>query len=107
MGAISKQVGRRIKALRVYHQLSQEQLAEQAGISAKYLGEVERGTGNISIEKLSDIAKALDLPVNALVDADHEQQHDELVNKIIAFTPKLSPKDAQIVYRLIKMLTGQ
>jgi len=48
-------------------QLSQEKLAEKADLSYKYLGEVERGQVNISLDSLTRIAKALGVRVRDLV----------------------------------------
>ena len=59
MSDIRKRLGQRIRSLRAELDLSQEQLAEKAGISAKYLGEVERGVGNISIDRLNGVAVGL------------------------------------------------
>jgi len=39
--------------------MSQEQLAERADLSPKYLGEVERGRVNISLDSLVRICQAL------------------------------------------------
>ena len=39
--------------------MSQEQLAERADLSPKYLGEVERGCVNISLDSLVRICQAL------------------------------------------------
>ncbi|MFN3477313.1 MAG: helix-turn-helix transcriptional regulator [Candidatus Methylomirabilales bacterium] len=36
-------LGRRIKALRVRRELTQEALGERAGLNYKYLGAIERG----------------------------------------------------------------
>lgn len=46
--------------------MSQEILAEKAELSPKYVGEVERGTVNISVDALVRIARALRLRVNDL-----------------------------------------
>jgi len=47
--------------------MSQEKLAEKADLSYKYLGEVERGYVNISLDSLMRIAKALGVHVRDLV----------------------------------------
>jgi transcriptional regulator with XRE-family HTH domain len=47
--------------------LSQEKLAEKASLSYKYLGEVERGYVNVSLDSLMRIAKALKVKLRDLV----------------------------------------
>src|SRR4051812_10319786 len=53
------QLGASIRMLRLEKGWSQEQLAERAGLSYKFVGEVERGVGNPSVETLFEIATAL------------------------------------------------
>jgi transcriptional regulator with XRE-family HTH domain len=52
-------VGQNIRARRKRAGLTQEQLAEKADLTYKYLGEVERGCVNVSLDSLMRIAKAL------------------------------------------------
>jgi transcriptional regulator with XRE-family HTH domain len=47
--------------------MSQEKLAEKADLSYKYVGEVERGCVNISLDSLVRIAKALKMKVRDVV----------------------------------------
>jgi transcriptional regulator with XRE-family HTH domain len=107
VGDANKQIGRRIRALRASRRLTLEKLAEMAKMSEKHLGKVERGTANPSIQCVTDIAEALGLPVSAIVEADHERTREDLIAEIIALVPELSRKDAQIVYRLVTMLTNR
>lgn len=51
-------VGRRIAEARAARQLTQEELAEELGVSIKYLQRVERGQ-NLSIRSLVQLANAL------------------------------------------------
>lgn len=60
-------VGQKIRAYRKKAGLSQEALAEKASLSYKYLGEVERGYVNVSLDSLMRIAKALKLKLSDLV----------------------------------------
>jgi transcriptional regulator with XRE-family HTH domain len=59
-------LGKTIRRYRERAGLTQEQLSEKADLSAKYLGEVERGLVNISVDALLRIANALGLTVNNL-----------------------------------------
>ena len=98
-------IGNRIKSLRVSRKLSQAQMAEASGVSSKYLGEAERGEANISIELIGRIAHALHVPMTDIMEHEHERPREELVSEIIRLAPRLNDKDAQIAYRMIKMLT--
>lgn len=60
-------VGEKIRVCRKQAGMSQEKLAEKADLSYKYLGEVERGYVNISLDSLMRIAKALGVHVRDLV----------------------------------------
>jgi transcriptional regulator with XRE-family HTH domain len=57
--AIRTRVGRAIRRIRLLRRLSQERLAELAGSSGKYLGQIERGQVNVSLDVLDRIATAL------------------------------------------------
>jgi transcriptional regulator with XRE-family HTH domain len=52
-------LGQRVRALRKGAKLSQEELAARAGLSANYVGEVERGERNPSALALFAVAKGL------------------------------------------------
>lgn len=52
-------VGKRLRELRKAKGLSQERLAELAGINPKYYSDVERGKRNITIKNLERIASQL------------------------------------------------
>ena len=60
-------VGQQIRFYRKEADLSQEELAEKADLSYKYVGEVERGLVNISLDSLMRIAKALRVKMNDLI----------------------------------------
>jgi DNA-binding XRE family transcriptional regulator len=59
-------VGLRIRGRRKQVGISQEQLAERAELSPKYLGEVERGSVNVSLDSLVRICKALAMRLGEL-----------------------------------------
>lgn len=62
----ARKLGARIRRLRVARSWTQEQLAEQAGVHYKYLGDVERGMRNPALFNIARIARALGVPVAAL-----------------------------------------
>ena len=56
-------MGKTIREYREKAAFTQEKLAEKADLTPKYLGEVERGLVNISVDALMRIAKALGVHV--------------------------------------------
>lgn len=67
---LQRQVGQRIRELREAHGLTQEGLGERASLSYKFIGEIERGSANPTIDTLSRLASALGVTVSDLVRDD-------------------------------------
>ncbi len=67
---IRRLVGRKIRLLRKSKGWSQEVLAESSGLSYKFIGEVERGTVNPSLDTLFSISTALQIEIVGLFSAD-------------------------------------
>jgi transcriptional regulator with XRE-family HTH domain len=51
--------GRRLRDLRTEQHLSQEELADKAGLDRTYISSCERGKRNISLENIYRLAEAL------------------------------------------------
>ena len=56
-----------VRRLRLAAALSQEKLAERAGLHWSYISQVERKKRNCTIVVLSKLAKALDIPPHQLL----------------------------------------
>ncbi len=67
-------LGVAIRALRVSRGLTQEQLAESAGLHTTYLSDVERGRRNIGVINLDRLAAALSVDLPTLMRAVEEQR---------------------------------
>ena len=65
-------VGKRVRQLRLQRKLNQEQLAERAGISASFLGHIERGSRKLSLDSFCRIARALGCSADALLPTEGE-----------------------------------
>ncbi|MCH1939887.1 helix-turn-helix domain-containing protein [Holdemania massiliensis] len=59
-------LGKRIRAIRRHRQMTQEQLAEAAGLSIPHLSNVENASTKLSLPKLTDIANALEVSLDEL-----------------------------------------
>lgn len=66
MSEISKLIGQRIRNYRTQKKLSQEKLAELSGCHHTYIGQVERGEKNATLESIEKIASALNVSLAQL-----------------------------------------
>ena len=93
MEDIRKGLGKRIRALRKSKTLTQELLGEKAGLSYKFVGEIERGEVNPSLDSLERIATALNVKVGDLfpIEAD--------------VFPQFSPQDLILIKKALRILS--
>ena len=61
-----KKFGKKIRRRRIKADFSQEKLAELSGLHRTYVGAVERGERNISLQNIKRIADALNIEVAKL-----------------------------------------
>lgn len=62
-----KLLGHRIQKLRGQASWSQEEFAAKCGINRSYMGRIERGELNLTLETLQKVARGLDETVSALL----------------------------------------
>lgn len=62
----------RLRQIRQLKGLSQEELADMAGLHRTYVGSVERSERNISIDNIERLAKALEVDIIELLKEDPE-----------------------------------
>ena len=60
-------IGKNVQEQRKVQQLSQEQLAELAGVHRTYIGMIERAEKNITLLNIEKIAKALKVNISVLI----------------------------------------
>ena len=64
---ILKEIGTRLREARRSRGWSRETLAAKAGLSSRFLVDVESGHGNIAFTRLNDLCVALDMPLVSLL----------------------------------------
>jgi len=65
--------GRRLRALRKLRMLTQEKLGEDAGVSGKLVGQIERGKGNPTLDVIVGLASGLDVAPAELLQFEEER----------------------------------
>lgn len=106
MGIFRERVGARIRQLRKAAGLTQERLARKAGMDYKYLGSVERGERNVTLENLERIVKALGVEPYELfafrAKASAKGGDELLTNLIRRSDPSLRPLIVDVVQILLQ-----
>jgi transcriptional regulator with XRE-family HTH domain len=72
MPTLRKKLGQAVRNLRTDAGYSQESFADACKVHRTYIGSVERGETNISLDNIERIAKTLKIPVSRLF-AEAEQ----------------------------------
>ena len=65
---ILKKFGQKVRQLRKDRNISQEELADKAGLHRTYIGMIERAEKNITLLNLEKIANALEVSIKDLFD---------------------------------------
>lgn len=63
---ITEIFGRQVKHFRKERRLSQEELAERCGLHSTYIGQIERGEKNVSLESIQKLSRGLGVPISKL-----------------------------------------
>lgn len=94
-----KLLGDRVRQARARRGMTRKQLARDSGVSERYLAQIESGEGNISVLVLRQLAKALNLSVDALL-LEGPEPPIELVHSI-EFLRGLSLDDLKLARQML------
>lgn len=69
-GDLQRLLGKRLREIRVERDLSQEKLADHLGFHRTYVGGIERGERNLSLQSVEELAALLGVaPLDLLTEA--------------------------------------
>jgi len=100
---VLRNLGKTVRQLRRQRQMTQEDLAEIAGVNVKHLGEVERGRGNPTLQFLSKIAGALGTELNDFFAAPQEETSSAMA-EITAQIRKLDQASVQKLHKILQVI---
>ncbi|WP_328801356.1 helix-turn-helix transcriptional regulator [Paenibacillus sp. LX16] len=107
MTKLRNSVGERIRTIRKAKGLTQQQLAELSGLDDAYIGSVERGERNFSIDTLEKVLTALNVTISELMFSKEHMAKDETirqeaVDEFVALTSRLNEEQISILRRVSK-----
>ena len=101
MSDIAKIIGQRIRNYRTQKGLSQEKLAELAGCHPTYIGQLERGEKNATLESVEKIASALDVSLSELFDKLGKTGGDDIAAKCYDLVASKSKAELAQLYKML------
>lgn len=96
-------LGAKIKAARKNQNITQEQLAESCGLSASYIGHIERGTRIPSLETLCKISSLLGISLDYML-LDSLPETENLFINISSSLVGKPPEKIESFIKTVKIL---
>lgn len=103
---VSGILGKRLRHLRKEKELTQEELAERAGVNSKYYVQVERGQRNVSVGCLQKIADGLGISLEDLFrfpgNRDLTKDEEEIIALVTRLITEGNKKSKNIVRAMLQ-----
>jgi XRE family transcriptional regulator, aerobic/anaerobic benzoate catabolism transcriptional regulator len=93
-------MGRRVRVARERRGMARKALSQSAGVSERYLAQLEAGEGNASVLLLRNVARALGVPLTELVDGTDNPVEHRLIRRFLERLPEHRLED--VVFRLMR-----
>ena len=102
MISIAKIIGQRIRNYRTQKGLSQEKLAELAGCHPTYIGQLERGEKNATLESVEKIASAMDISLSELFDKLGKSGGNNIAAKCYDLVASKNEAEQKQLYKMLQ-----
>jgi transcriptional regulator with XRE-family HTH domain len=109
MSKILDEIGIRIRTIRKHKGMTQDQLAEKAGLQDSYIGGVERGERNISLITLEKIINGLEITPSSLFqlnafDFEDESNKKKVLNNLSYQLQSMDIEQVILIHKIINNL---
>ena len=102
MSDVAKIIGQRIRNYRTQKGLSQEKLAELAGCHPAYIGQLERGEKNATLESVEKIASAMDISLSELFDKLGKSGGNNIAAKCYDLVASKNEAEQKQLYKMLQ-----
>ena len=102
MSDIAKIIGQRIRNYRTQKGLSQEKLAELAACHPTYIGQLERGEKNATLESVEKIASAMDISLSELFDKLGKSGSNNIAAKCYDLVASKNEAEQKQLYKMLQ-----
>ncbi|MCP3962538.1 MAG: helix-turn-helix domain-containing protein [bacterium] len=102
--AVIQRLGRHVRRRRGELGLTAQELAERAGLSRRFVAQVEAGKGNIAIGRLEGLAAALEVRIEALIAEPRAGGVRQAIDRLLAGR---SDEDLRWALNLLELALGE
>ena len=95
-------IGQNIRKIRKAHSLSQEELAEKVNISTTHMSHIETGNTKLSLPVFVDIAVALEVRTDDLLDNSATATTSSSLEEIASVLERCSVQQAKVITDIVK-----
>ncbi|SFM48072.1 Helix-turn-helix [Paenibacillus sp. 1_12] len=111
MSKLSKHVGVKVRNLRKNRGLTQEQLGELVELPQSYIGGIERGEKNISLETLERIVETLRVEPSDLFSGydltNSQYERSKLLDSTYLLIEQCSDKEIALIKKLVDVVISE
>ena len=97
-------IGQKIRKIRKAHGLSQEELAEKINISTTHMSHIETGNTKLSLPVFVDIAAALEVRTDDLLDSPSAFTTSASLEEIALILESCTAQQAKIIADVVKAM---
>lgn len=98
-------IGRRIKTVRMEHNLTQEELADKIDVSVAFMSRLERGNSKINLKRLTQIAEILNVSPGYLLTGSNTTSKDYLREDFREVLDKCTPEQQRLIYAISELVS--
>ena len=102
-----QQIGKRIRRCRAAANITQEKLAELLDVSPGYVSRIERGTRWLNLERLSEVASLLSVPITSLLADTGENRQSAYEKDLLPITAKLTEENRSLLLDFAQLLLSR
>jgi transcriptional regulator with XRE-family HTH domain len=108
---IFKDIGKKIRHIRLKQNLTQEELGEKANLHYSYIGQMERGDKVPSLKTLNKIAKALNVSLDYVLEGtkncEESYAADDSISELIHLLKSRPPKQMEMLISIFKTIIAE
>ena len=97
-------IGQRIRKFRKIHGLSQEELAERVDISVTHMSHIEAGNTKLSLQVLVDIAAALEVRTDDLLNDEPKLSKNNAVKELSEILDRCSQQQIKMITDMVRAM---